>query len=557
VKDPDPIMSVSDADDVQDRLWAYEDFTAAQEHPSVDVTGTFASLGFLRAALRRTRRFWLLTAAIGFIVGIGIYVADPPSYSASTTLLVTSAPGTDPTTAMLTEQSLAESLPVAAAVVMQLGLNESPSSVLAAYTVTPVTDQVLVITAKAPSSAQAVQWAQAIGEQFLKFRTNLLNTQEQQEEVSLNAQVTQSQQSLTALGVKITGLGGTIPSVTSTTPSQSTSPSGQVGQLEAQYTAAYNKLQTLKQQVVGTIAQNQIIVTNQVDGSQVLNPATAEKHSKYKYVAYDIVTAVFAGFVLGMAIVVVQALISDRLRRRDDIAVALGVPVKLSVGPIKADRFSFSPRAKAARQRDIRRVATYLRKAAPVKNRGEAGTLAVLPIDNALTVVPAVIEMAEACAKEGLRVAVADLVKDAPLARALGVTEAGIRPVQMGDVRVIVVVPDPDDPAPSGPRRAAGTAPLAAPPDEDLLSAYRFADLFVTFVELDPALGSEHLATWATNAVAIVTAGATHGQKAYSVGELLRLSSVHVISAILVNADEGDESLGVDPALQELMAGNA
>jgi capsular polysaccharide biosynthesis protein len=557
VKDPDPIMSVTDADDIQDRLWAYEDFSAAQEHPSVDVTGAFASLGFLRAALRRTRRFWLLLGAIGFIIGCGIYVTFPPSYSASTTLLVTSAPGTDPTTAMLTEQSLAASLPVAAAVVKQLGLHESPSSVLAAYTVTPVTDQVLVITAKAPSSAQAVEWAQAIGEQFLKFRTNLLNTQEQQEQVALNAQVTQQQQSLTALGGKITSLGGTIPSATSTTPSQSKPPSGQVGQLESQYTAAYNKLETLKQQVIGTIAQNQIIVTSQVDGSQVLNPATAAKHSTYKYVAYDIVTAAFGGLVVGMAIVVVRALISDRLRRRDDIAFALGVPVKLSVGPLKADRFSFSPRAQAARQRDIRRVALHLRNAAPRNNRGEAGTLAILPIDNAPTVVPAVVQMAEACAKDGLRLAVADLVKGAPLAWALGVREAGTRPVQVGDARVIVVVPDPDDPAPSGPRREAGSAPLASPPGEDLLGAYRFADLLITFVELDPALGAEHLASWAADGVAIVTAGVTHGQKAYSVGEMLRLSGIHVVSAILANADETDESLGVDPALQELMAGNA
>ena len=128
MKDPDPTTSVSDADDLRDRLWAYEDFSTVQEHPSIDVTGAFASLGFLRAALRRARRFWLLMGALGFLVGCGLYVASPPPYSASITLLLTNAPGTDPATAMLTEQSLAASLPVATAVVKQLGLTESPGS---------------------------------------------------------------------------------------------------------------------------------------------------------------------------------------------------------------------------------------------------------------------------------------------------------------------------------------------------------------------------------------------------------------------------------------------
>ena len=39
-----------------------------------------------------------------------------------------------------------------------------------------------------------------------------------------------------------------------------------------------------------------------------------------------------AGLVLGLGIVVIRALLSDRLYRRDDVARALGAPVKLSVG---------------------------------------------------------------------------------------------------------------------------------------------------------------------------------------------------------------------------------
>lgn len=556
MKEPDLTTSVSDGDDLRDRLWAYEDFSAAQEHPAIDVTGAFASLGFLRAALRRTRRFWLSMGALGFLVGCGLYISSPPPYSASTTILLTNAPGTDPTTAMLTEQSLAASLPVATAVVKQLGLTESPSTVLAGYTATPVSDQVLQIAVSAPSGPQALERAQAIGTQFLKFRANLLTTQEQQEEAALSAQVAQSQKDLDALGTQITSLGGTIPSLASATP-PATPPTGQVAKLETQYTASANRLNSLEQQVEGTNAENQVNVTSQIRGSQVLNAPTLGKHSKLKYIGFDIVAAVFGGLVLGIAIIVLRALISDRLRRRDDISLALGVPIRLSVSEVQKTRFS-GRRTRAARESNVRRIAMYLRIAVPRKERDEPRTLAVLPVDNAKTMAPVVSRMAESCAKDGMRIVVADLVKGAPLARELGDRGgAGIRPVQVDGAQVIVVVPDPDDIAPAGPLRRTDAAPLALPPSGDLLTAFRSADILVTFIELDPALGSEHLATWAANGVALVTAGLTHGQKAYSVGELLRMSGVQVGSAVLVNADESDDSLGVDASLTEFMAGSA
>lgn len=559
MKDPDLTTSVSDADNLRDKLWAYEDFSSALEHPSIDVTGAFASLGFLRGAIRRGRRLWLTMGAIGVLVGCGIYVSSPPAYSAATTLLLTNAPGTDPTTAMLTEQSLAASLPVAAGVVKQLGLTESPSAMLAHYTATPVTSQVLSISVSAPSGAQALQWAQAIGTQFLKFRADLLNTQEQQQEATLNGQVAAAQQDLDALGNRITSLGGTIPSLTSSSSApQASAPTTPVGKLQAQYLDAENKLFSLKQQVLGTIAQNKVNVTTQVDGSEVLDQATLGKHSKVKYIAYDIVGGLFGGLVLGIAFVIVRALISDRLRRRDDISLALGVPVKLSVGPVKRVLFALNARARKQRESNLRRIAMYLRVAVAQANQEEPRTLAVLPVDNAKSMVPAVSKMAESCAKDGMRVVVADLVKGAPLAKALGGgAAAGVKSVDVHGAPMVVVTPDPEDIAPTGPLGSSGAAQLAVPPSEDLMAAYRAADVLVTFIELDPALGSEHLATWATDGVAIITAGATHGQRAYSIGEMLRTSGVRTGSAVLVNADQSDDSLGIDVSVQDFMVGSS
>ncbi len=65
-----------------------------------------------------------------------------------------------------------------------------------------------------------------------------------------------------------------------------------------------------------------------------------------------------------------------------------------------------------------------------------------------------------------------------------------------------------------------------------------------SLVTLDPAFGAEHLATWATDAVAVVTAGQSTAAKVRSVGEMLRLAGTRFESAVLIDADKNDETLG-------------
>jgi hypothetical protein len=71
------------------------------------------------------------------------------------------------------------------------------------------------------------------------------------------------------------------------------------------------------------------------------------------------------------------------------------------------------------------------------------------------------------------------------------------------------------------------------------------ANLLLTLTTLDPALGGEHLATWATDAVAVVTAGRSSWTRIQAVGEMVRLSGIRLVSAVLVGADKTDESLGI------------
>ena len=99
--------------------------------------------------------------------------------------------------------------------------------------------------------------------------------------------------------------------------------------------------------------------------------------------------------------------------------------------------------------------------------------------------------------------------------------------------------------APVGPLGPRPRRQAQAQPPGKLVGACASADLLLTLATLDPSLGGEHLATWATDAVVMVTAGRSSWTKIHAVGEMIRLAGTRLVSAVLVGADKTDESLGV------------
>jgi capsular polysaccharide biosynthesis protein len=520
-------------DDVRERLWAYEDLTVAEEHPPFNVAGAFASLGFIGAAVRRSRRFWLILSAIGMVAGLGAFIVYPVSYQANVTVLVKNNPVEDPVSAMLTEVVLVESQSVASGAVKALGLTQSVSSFQAAYTATVATNQVLTITANAPTSGGAVDRANEIAAQYLLFRASMLRAQQAQEVAAYAQQVPQAQQQIAALQGQISTLEG------------QSSRQAELAKLQNRLKTATSTLPTLEQTVIGLTATEKGTTSAMIDGTQVLNAATAMHHSTIKDVLEYVLSGLIGGLAIGLGIVIVRELISDRLRRRDDIAAALGGPVRLSVGRLSKRRFLPGGPSAAGTTRDLRRIAAYLRNS--VARSSRPATLAVVTVDNAHEIAPAVAILAELCAKEGRRLLVADLVPGAPVAKLLGTASAGTQKVRSGGAPLVVIVPPEADLMPSGPLRPAVAGGLATAPTKAVVSAAKQADLLVTIAELDPAVGGEHLSTWAEAAVAVFTAGRTRAPQAYAVGEMLRLSGIHAISGIVVGSDKTDDSLGTAP----------
>ena len=102
-----------------------------------------------------------------------------------------------------------------------------------------------------------------------------------------------------------------------------------------------------------------------------------------------------------MAIVVIRAIVSDRLRRRDDVSQAIGAPVKLSVGAVRLSRWRPGRRGlAAARSVEVRRIAAHLRGAVPARAGGPAA-LAVVPVDDPQVAALALVSLALSRARDG------------------------------------------------------------------------------------------------------------------------------------------------------------
>ncbi len=538
MNDPDKIAwpnGHGPGDYLPDPLWGPNDLMADEESPAVGLAGGLASLGFITASLKRRRRLWGTLAVVGLLFGCGLYLKSPPAYQASTSLLLTTGPYENIQTAANNDQAMAQSVSVAGLAVHELGLKQSASSLLGTYKVAAITERVIVITASARSSNQAVAHASAVATAFLQFRAQEMQAEQKLVLASLNQQVDQAQQHLSSINAQVSQL-----SAQPSSPAQQS----QLKSLRAEAAQAGNTLYQLQQAALNNQMADGSATAAAVNGSVVMDAAAPLAHSRFKKLILDAALGFILGLVLGVAIVVVQALVSDKLRRRDDVAQALGSPVRLSVGPIQLKRRLPRLGGSAARDAEIQRIAAHLGCAVPGRSQGVAA-LAVVPVDDLQVPASSLVSLALSRAGEGKRVVVVDLCSDAPAARLLGAADPGVREVSAHDKRLVVAVPEPDDLIPAGPLHP-GLAPAQHSSFTDAVAAAcASADVLLTLITLDPSVGSEHLATWTTEAVAVVTAGRSSWSKIHGVGELVRLSGARLASAVLVGTDKTDESLGM------------
>jgi capsular polysaccharide biosynthesis protein len=536
VSDP-VIFSLSGNSDEQDRLGVYDDFAAAENRPGDFVPG-LVNLGFITAAIRRSVLFVSLLAAVGLCGGIGVYVKYPHSYQATASVFLTISPYEDTLTAVANNQAMAATSPVATIALKKLGLKESVSNFLSSYTVSSSTARVLTVTGSGPSAEQAQLRAGAVGNAFLAFRADELQSQQDLVVQSLNQQINQARQRVSSIDGQLSQLS-----------SQSASPA-QLDKVRAERTTAANALSNLQQAAATNQTTTRPALTAALKNSQLLSVIPVPLAKKKILVTYAAIGLV-AGLVVGLSIVVIGALISDRLRRRDDVAYALDAPVKLSVRSLRGHRrLAPWPGRTAKRNHDLRRVVAHLHTAVPRRSQGAQG-LVIVAVDNAPIVAQAVTELATSYAGSGTQVVTADLSSGAHLAHLARVKGPGTHAVSRNGVTFTMAVPERDDLAPAGPLPPFNSPPGRAQAPDPLVTSDVAADLLLTLATLDPAVGGDHLATWATNAVVVVTSGESSAERIHSVGEMIRLAGMRLDSVVLLGADKSDESLGLTPRPEE------
>jgi capsular polysaccharide biosynthesis protein len=527
-----------------DSGWSIDDVTA--EHPAAELARALmaglTTLPYIGRAIRRRARMWCAAAMIGLVLGLAAFVVHPPAHKASVSLLITDGASQNPMDAILTEIALVQSRAVAAPVVQSLGLHVTVTKFLSSYTVTQVTDRVIGITASAPSASEAVRRASAIATQFLTYQANLLRAQQQHVVSSMDDQVDSLNQQIAGLDQQIAAAEpGTGKSAAR---HASAAEKAAVSQLDTDRVRDANAIAGLQQAISSYQVSNQLTNDQIISGSRILGQAAPLPPSKLKSRTGYLVIGLAAGLALGLGIVIVGALVSDRLRRRDDVARALGAPVELSVGRIRTGLLSGRRGLAAARGRDMQRIVAYLRGLLP-EEPGGAPALAVVPVDDPRPAVLAVLSLALSCAEQGMQVLVADLSDGGLVARQLRVRDRGLRSVRVGGQKLTLVVPR--GLLPAGPLASAGGSPEAELADQDLTAAYAAADLLLTIATVDPAIGADHLGSWATDTVVTVTTGQCAASRIRAAGDLIRLGGTSLVAAVLLDTDKTDDSIGTWP----------
>jgi capsular polysaccharide biosynthesis protein len=519
----------------KDPAWADDDGLFDSERSASFPPDALITFRFVRDAIRRHIRIWLIVAIIGLLGGLGSTVVLPAPSSSVTRLLLTHRDGEDPVNAMATDVSLATTHTVAGRVIDLLKLPETQDDLLKRYTVTAPTDRVLEITAKAKTNDESTKLATVIAQVFLIYRKEQISLQA----APLSRDLTSAQNNL-SLAEQAVRAAGDDPLVEPL--KNPNSPAG-VQLIAARERFAYVRQQLLDQQVQDA----------RMNSGRVLDVASPVHVSEKKKLVISAATGIIAGLFLGLGFVIVRALISDRLWKRRDIAHALGARVRLSTDRPPGWRLLPFPRYLRDSQRrnpENQLIVQHLDQrifwgARPIP------AITVVSVDDVRTGALAVASLAVSLAEDGRYVLVADLSAGGNLARMLGVKEPGTHESQFSGPgrRIDVHLADPAaGPAEGAYLRIGDTGRPTGREDVALDAAWEAADIVLSLATLTPALGADHLATWASHAAVFVTAGESTATKIQATGEMLRLAGVEMITAVVLRPDPTDESVGVAEA---------
>jgi capsular polysaccharide biosynthesis protein len=490
------------------RSW-WIDEPAPEEEGADDVTPTLVTLHYLRKELRRRWRTVVAGTLLGLLVGGGFGFLVPAPSKGTVTLLLSHEAGADPSIAMATDVSLVRTRAVAAAVVDELDLALTPEDFQQTLQVVPATPGVLILTVVGSDAQDARSRAKVLAEAYLKFRDDQLMGQADATVAGYESRVSTLQQEVKVLTEQY-------DSLTAGGPANGPEASAVLTQ-RSQRNAEILRLQQLEE-------ETSLRASAVVAASHVLDAASVVPRSELMRTVLVSFSGLVAGAALAVGLVVFLALTTDRLRRREDVALALGVPVRAS-----------------ARKRDRSDVVVHALSSVLLRTHRTPVRLAVVATDDGARLRDVARAINKRMAERGRAVFMVDLTTSGSLGRL------------RQDMGASLFRPEGVPQLSRGPLGGTREGECDLPEDGPTRQAYDAADAVVVFTEVDPALGADELATWATRVVFLVTAGASSAEKLRTTADLVRSANLTADFAILLGAHRNDESSGV-PDLRGLVA---
>ena len=422
---------------------------------------------------------------------------------------------------MATDVSLLRTRTVANKAIADLGLAMTPDAFLKSVNSLPVSSDLLSLSVTAPSDAEAVRRLTALTSIYLSFRGEQLSIQS-------NLLVSGMQQHITQLQAELEAISGRIDQL-----SVSRNPdAGKLSDAIERRTYIQGTIETLQQSIEDAKLRNSSVLAS----SRVIDPPAADTGGTKRRMVMILASGFIGGAALGCGAVLFFAIISDRLRRRSDVAAALEVPVPVSVGRVLAlpKRWLWLPHIKvinARRTEERERLAHAIEMELP--SQRQSGRLGVLCIDNAEEVSFAVATAATNLAADGHSVAVIDLTKQGSLE--LG----GVSSTMGASHRPTVLRPH------GIPVLAGSIADLHYVGTEDRsgLSLDR-TDITLVLADLDPSVGADFLSAWTDRVIIAVTAGLSSVGMITTAAALVRTAGLEFRMAALLHAERTDDSSG-------------
>lgn len=501
------------------------------------------TMHYLKAALRRRRRVWFGLAVLGLVLG-GVFASMIPAQGEGTVSFLLAHPeGADPATAMATDVSMLGTRSVARDVIKELHLRMTPQDFQRSVQASADTNQVLRVIVSAPTSGEAVDRARALSDAFLAFRGEQLSVQS-------NAVVAGYKRQITSLQNRVDELTKQYDSH-STNNTASSNGSG----ILTERASLNSQITTLKESV-----QQQTLQTTSVSkASHVLDQPSAVEVSQKRRTVLAMGSGLIGGLAVGAGLVLFQALTTDRLYRREDVALALTAPVRFSVRGLTRSRWRDVTAPRGRNADDLRVMVhgltslvarsgsavasdTEFRHSAAIVGSEAPSRLALITVDRHSTAERIVSATAVRLCQDGIGVVLVDVTRRGALR---GELERAVGAVASGDPLSVV----PRVLRPTGlPTDVAG--PVGVPVglaklETDDLALLRTADTVIVLAEVGPAFELDDLKVWADVVIPLVTAGGCSAERLRTVAELARSSGMDLPYAMMVGTDPMDESLGV------------